>query len=152
MVGQAKHDCYDKAAELLARRPHFRQELASKLLSRSFSDDEVDLTLDKLTEQGHLDDRRHALDLASGRFQRKGFGPRRIRAELERRGVSSEIASVISETVFPDRDSQVEAGRIVLQKRRLSEELNRQKVARHLERKGYSKSVILQLLEEIRTT
>ena len=152
MVGQTRSDCYDKAAELLARRPHFRQELASKLLARSFSLEEVDLTLDRLAEQSLLDDHQNALDLTSGRFQRKGFGPRRVRAELERRGVSSDIATSVLQTVFPDRESEVEFGRKAMLKWRFSVDEDRHKVARHLERKGYSKSVILQLLDEIRTT
>ena len=152
MVQQTRTDCYDKAAELLARRPHFRQEMAAKLLSRSFSLEEVDLTLDRLAEQSLLDDHQNALDLASGRFQRKGFGPRRVRAELERRGVSSDIAPLVLETVFPDRESEVVSARKAMLKWRFSVEEDRHKVARHLERKGYSKSVILQLLDEIRTT
>ncbi|MGB6641572.1 MAG: RecX family transcriptional regulator, partial [Thermoanaerobaculia bacterium] len=79
-------DCYTKAQELLARRPHFRRELAVKLASRKFSPEEVETTLARLAEQGYLDDLEHAFDLARGPLQRKGFGPRRLRYELERRG------------------------------------------------------------------
>ena len=48
--------CYEKAVQLLASRPHFRRELAGKLLQRGYPADEMEATLDRLTEQGYLDD------------------------------------------------------------------------------------------------
>ena len=82
-----------KAMELLAIRDHFRAELAAKLRRRGFSPAEIAAALDRCEAMGYLDDAR-----AAGRFvevwaARKGWGPRRIRAELERRGVAGEIAA-----------------------------------------------------------
>ena len=49
---------YEKAIELLARRPHSRAELAQKLLHPryAFVQQACDEALEKLTELGYLDD------------------------------------------------------------------------------------------------
>jgi regulatory protein len=145
----AKGDCYDKAIELLARRPHFREELASKLLRRRFPHDEIDDAIARVDREGHLDDHRNALNLVSGPFRRKGFGPRRMRVDLERRGVACETVSLVLDEVFPDRESEIAAARATVERGRFSQGVDRAKVGRHLERKGYSAGVILQLLEEL---
>lgn len=149
MAKSPRGDCYDKAIELLARRPHFREELASKLLTRRFPHAEIDDAIARVDREGHLDDHRNALNLASGSMRRKGFGPRRIRADLERRGVASETVSLVLDEVFPDRESEVASAKAAVERQRFSDEVDRVKVARHLERKGYSAGVILQLLEEL---
>jgi regulatory protein len=139
-------DCYTKAQELLARRPHFRRELAVKLASRSFSDEEIESALTRLAEQGYLDDLEHALDLARGSLQRKGYGPRRLRYELDRRGAPEKVVDEVVEAVMADGEL-VPARRVAA--RWLSRgNRDRQALARHLDRKGYSTGVILQVLEE----
>ena len=146
---RAKGNCYDKAIELLARRPHFREELASKLQTRGFPHDEIDDAVARVDREGHLDDHRNALNLASGPFRRKGFGPRRMRVDLERRGVASETVSLVLDEVFPDRETEIASAREAVERGRFSQEVDRLKVGRHLERKGYSAGIILQILEEL---
>lgn len=149
MTGSPRDDCFDKAIDLLARRPHFRRELASKLLQRGFAADEVDSALDRAESRGLLDDRQNALNLAAGSMSRKGFGPRRMRATLEAKGVDSDIALAVVGEVYPSRDSELEAARMAVERWRFSRHEERRKVGRHLERKGYSTSVVLQVLEEL---
>ncbi|MEJ2084100.1 MAG: regulatory protein RecX [Acidobacteriota bacterium] len=133
----------------MARRPHFRQELSTKLLARGFSDELISATLDRVDEEGLIDDRQNALTLAFGAMRRKGFGPRRMRANLETKGVDSEIAAEVVEEVFPDREAEVEAARTTIARWRFSRSVDRAKAGRHLERKGYSTGVVLQVLEEL---
>ncbi len=140
-------DCYTKAQELLARRPHFRRALAVKLASRKFSDEDIETALARLAEQGYLDDQEHAFDLARGPLQRKGYGPRRLRHELERRGAPEEVVDAVLAAVLADGEltpARQAAERWVSRGKR-----DRQALARHLDRKGYSKGVILRVLEEL---
>lgn len=140
-------DCYTKAQELLARRPHFRRALAVKLASRKFSDEDIETVLARLAEQGYLDDQEHAFDLARGPLQRKGYGPRRLRHELERRGAPEEVVDAVLAAVLADGEltpARQAAERWVSRGKR-----DRQALARHLDRKGYSKGVILRVLEEL---
>lgn len=149
MTASPRDDCFDKAIELLARRPHFRRELASKLLTRGFDHDEVESVLDRVDDRGLLDDRQNAEILATGSLKRKGFGPRRMRATLESKGVDRELALTVVGEIFPNRESEVEAARIAVQRWRFSRREERAKVGRHLERKGYSTGVVLQVLDEL---
>ena len=139
--------CYEKALRLLARRPHFRQELARKLTSRGFPRREVEAALERLEARGHLNDRRCALDLASGPLRRKGFGPRRVRAELARRGAPEKAIEEAVSSSFAEgelsRARDLAARWLGTRGRRLAA------LGRHLDRKGYSKQVILQVLDEL---
>lgn len=145
-------DCYDKALQLLARRPHFRLELARKLLTRKFREDQVEQVLTRLEQQGLIDDDRQAIELTLGPLTRKGYGPRRMRAELERRGVSSELAVAAVTEAFPTPESELEAARLAAERLSRRSGTSTPRLARTLERRGFSTRVILQLLEELETS
>ena len=74
------------AMDALARREHSREELRRKLLARDLPTDEVEAALDALQAEGLASDARFAEAFVTAR-SRRGQGPRRIRAELEARGV-----------------------------------------------------------------
>ena len=142
-------DCHDKALELVARRPHFRRELDQKLFRRGFSRDEIELTLEGLSRTGLVDDLGHARDLALGPMARKDFGPRRVRAELMRRGVAEEVAETVVSETFSGPEEELRRGREAALKRTRTSAMDTSKLGRYLDRKGYSKTVILRILEEI---
>lgn len=74
------------ALKLLAAREHSRLELSRKLETRGFDRAEIDTLLDRLTASGALDESRLAQVYVAERI-RKGFGPLRIRAELQQKGL-----------------------------------------------------------------
>jgi len=78
------------ALRLLARREHSERELRHKLTGRKFGDDIIDTVVAELVAQGLLSDRRFADAYARGRYER-GFGPLRIQAELQERGVTADL-------------------------------------------------------------
>ena len=82
----------DKAIELLARREHSRYELHHKLRSREFPSDEIEVCLEQLEQEKLLSDERFAEAYVRMRG-RNGFGPVRIRCELNGRGIGDELAS-----------------------------------------------------------
>jgi regulatory protein len=83
---------YDTALKLLARRDHFRAELADKLRTRGHSEDDVEAVLDRLADLGLLDDERLASRFAELRAVDRGWGPRRLELELRKRGVDRHLA------------------------------------------------------------
>jgi regulatory protein len=83
---------YDKALKLLARRDHFRAELAEKLRTRGFSEDDIEAALDRLAGLGLVDDQRLAGRFAELRAVDRGWGPRRLELELRKRGVDRHLA------------------------------------------------------------
>jgi regulatory protein len=73
---------------LLARREHSQRELVDKLAVRGFSREQVLPVLAGMAEQRWQDDGRFAESYARQRMA-KGYGPIRIQAELQQRGIDS---------------------------------------------------------------
>ncbi len=78
------------AIRLLAIREHSRMELRRKLQSRCEVPALLESVLDELELRGYLSDARFAEQYVNSRKQ-KGFGPVRIRQELQERGVDSSL-------------------------------------------------------------
>lgn len=74
------------ALRLLARREHSRQELALKLRQRQTPDAIIDRVLDDYEHEGWLSDERFS-DVYGRQRRDLGYGPMRIRSELQQRGV-----------------------------------------------------------------
>lgn len=79
------------AIRLLAIREHSRVELRRKLRSRCEAPTLLEQVLDGLEQQDYLSDARFVEQYVSSR-KLKGFGPVRIRQELQERGVASTLA------------------------------------------------------------
>jgi regulatory protein len=79
------------AIQLLTVREHSRYELQRKLNRRYTDEALVELTLDGLEESGLLSDGRFTEQYVNQRM-RKGYGPLRIRQELQERGIASELS------------------------------------------------------------
>ena len=74
--------------DLLARREHSRRELETKLMRRGFHGPVVQDVLDDLEQTNLLSDARFAAAYVESRAAR-GFGPLRILAELQQRGIDA---------------------------------------------------------------
>ena len=77
------------AMDLLAQREHGRAELARKLRRRGAPPELIDSALDRLAEEGLLDESRYLESFIAARA-RAGYGPLRIREELAQRGLPRE--------------------------------------------------------------
>ena len=80
--------CRRRAMDLLARREHTRLELERKLADREFDSIVIGDVLDRLQEDGLLDEDRFIESFVRTRVG-KGHGPARIQAELGQRGIDS---------------------------------------------------------------
>lgn len=76
------------ALRLLARREHSRFELAAKLRQRRLPADLANKVLDEFETEGWLSDERFA-DVYARQRMDSGYGPIRIRSELQQRGIHS---------------------------------------------------------------
>lgn len=77
------------ALRLLARREHSRQELATKLRQREIEAVIIERVLDEYEESDWLSDIRFA-DVYARHRRDLAYGPVKIRAELQQRGISFE--------------------------------------------------------------
>ena len=95
------------AMDLLARREHGRVELARKLLRSGAEPEVVDAALDRLAEQGLLNEDRY-LDSYVASKARSGYGPARIREQLAQRGLSREAISQALDEAEVDWPAQLQ--------------------------------------------
>ena len=71
---------------LLSRREHSQQELLDKLASKGFDRTETQVIVDELAAQGWQSNQRFAESYSRYRI-RKGYGPIKIKSELQQRGI-----------------------------------------------------------------
>lgn len=79
-----------KAIELLMRKPQSRRELGRKLLEWEASQEEAEGICDRMEELGYLNEAEYAGRIVR-HYTAKGFGERKLRDELYRRGIPREL-------------------------------------------------------------
>jgi regulatory protein len=102
-------DAYARCLGLLGRRPRSRAEFERYLRGRKLYAGEIALVLDRLTEQGWIDDRKFAREWVDNRQE---FRPRSARAlgmELRRMGVSDDDARDALEGTQDDKAARTAA-------------------------------------------
>ncbi len=148
-----KADVLAVALRILTRRDHSEAELRRKLQERGFDDSEADAALLKMRGLGYLDDRRFARQWAESAIRNgRGFGPR-IRLELLRRGVAEAIIGEVLAFLNGDYQERQVLETLVARKfgtfdYRRSEEREKRRVVAYLQRRGFSLSLILDVLHE----
>jgi regulatory protein len=142
--------CYERAARLLAGRPHFRAELAAKLRQRGYPEEEIAAALDRLAEQGYLDEAKTAAGFVAHRRERGGEGKLRLRAELQKRGAAAEAIDEALSGLGEEDD--LAAARDAAERwsrgGRAGKGDDPLALARHLARKGFPRHAIVALLQE----
>ncbi len=146
MTARPAPTCYDKAVELLARRPHFELELARKLGARGYPREAVEETFARLRRLGYIDDRKTAAAFVSQRLGHGGLGRARLLSELKERGVTHEMALDVVDAALPGDD--IDVAREVARRWRSRGGSDPRALARHLARKGFSSASIARLLDD----
>ncbi|MEM9596162.1 MAG: regulatory protein RecX [Acidobacteriota bacterium] len=136
----------DKALDLLSRRSHFRQELETKLRARGFDPGDIDGALDTLEGEGYLDDRSTAEQWVAQRLRRRPEGPRKLLAELRRRGADSEVASDALRHL--GAAEELDLARQATERKFGDEEVDGNTLGRFLDRRGFHSSTIARILRD----
>ena len=82
----------------MARRAYSEAELRDRLSAAGYETDMVESTLERLQSLGLIDDAAFASQWVEQRADRKGLGSRRLRAELEKKGVATDVIDSIIES------------------------------------------------------
>lgn len=126
----------EKALALLTRKPQSRRELGRKLREWEASDQEAEAICDRLEELGYLNDGQYAA-LVVRHYAARGYGEKKLREELYRRGVPRDCWDGALEGL----SGPEEAIDAFLQKKLRGAELSDPKVRRRaadaLARRGY---------------
>ena len=130
----------EKALELLTRKPQSRWELERKLKEWGASPEEGESICGRLEELGFLNDASYAVQVVE-HYSAKGFGVKKLRDELYRRGVPR----ALWEQALEHAEDPADAIDAFLAKKLTGREGDRkelQKVSAALARRGYSWSEI----------
>jgi regulatory protein len=99
---------YEKALRLLTVRSRTRKELKQRLVAERFSDKVAEQVLERLVSAGLIDDKKFAIDRARAMGKGKGWGPRKLRSDLLKKGIENEaIDEAISQAYGTQSCTQV---------------------------------------------
>lgn len=141
----------ERAISLLARREHSQLELTQKLIVKGYSRVEVETELASLAREGLQSDERYTEAYVRQRIQ-SGFGPRRIIAELQQRGISD---SLIQRHVPQDEQFWWETLSQLWQRKYDSEVLDEQAYARRarfLMQRGFDVAQVYRWMQKCQNT
>lgn len=134
------------AMDLLARREHGRVELTRKLLQRGACPEMIDVALDRLTEDNLLSESRYLESYISYRA-RSGYGPLRIREELNQRGLArSDIEQALRECGFNWQEQLEDTWRRKFSGQLPEDARERARQGRFLSYRGYPLDMVGRLL------
>jgi regulatory protein len=142
------------ALTYISYKARTEQEVRRKLARKEFDEVVADRTVARLYEIGYLDDGSYARSFVEGRFRNKGYGPQRLRRDLQKRGVAARHIDAALAEVLEDEEV-LDAARAHAEKRwaRLARESDpykrRKKLTDYLLRRGFAYETIRRVVEEV---
>ncbi len=141
----------NSALRILTGRDHSRYELVQKLKQRGFSPDIIEKVVLECQRLDYVDDNRTSR-VYIRQLMRKGYGAKRIRVELKRKGLSERPDQGVISQMISDIDELEVAGRIFKKnikrfEREIDPRKRKNKIYRFLLARGFSAETIGNLLK-----
>jgi regulatory protein len=135
-----------RAFKLLSLRDHSRRELSDKLLRKGFSISVAENVIRDLEDRGFLNDMDFGKDFVRHCQVVRNLGPRAIRAELYKRGITGESV----DEVLDEYSGEIEKEKLLaIVRRKFENGYTREKVYNYLRRKGYFSDIIFSAIKEV---
>ena len=131
---------YLTALTQLARRELSEAQLRQRLSRRGFPPDDIDGAIDRLRQDGSLDDARVAAAIARSQLSIKKRGARRVRREIEAAGITSALAERAVAEVYAEVDADALMAAAIdrrLGTRRLDDDREMARLYRYLVGQGF---------------
>jgi regulatory protein len=144
-------DGYLLALRLLTGQDYTALALQRKLLARKFTPESTRAVLEQLGREGLLNDQRYAERFVAAARETGRFTGYRLRQELQRRGVPSEVADELLQDP-PDLGDELEQARQLVSRRyrgfhpQSADEPEKRRISGFLQRRGYPVSIIMQVI------
>ena len=143
------------AVRLLSRRDHTRLEIEQKLKQRGYNREIIQDVAAECERLNYIDDERTA-KVYIRQLIRRGFGFRRIRLELNRKGLKGDRFEPIINASRLEFDEHEIANRVLQKKMKSFEreedsKKRRDKIYRFLYSRGFSEPIISKLVREFIT-
>ena len=137
-----------RALNLISYRRRSESELRRRL-SEHHSEDAVDLTIDRLKEQGLIDDASFAREWSDSRARRSPRSSRAILRELSEKGVPRRVAEAAVDDLDDETTAREAAVRFARRLTDASYEQFHRRLWGHLQRRGYSRSVARRIVFDL---
>jgi len=140
------------ALRILTARDHSKYELTQKLKQRGFKPEDIAKAVSECERFDYINDERTS-GVYIRQLIRKGYGLKRIRHEMKKKGLRGQrIQNILSETVS-DADERESAGRILKKNiKRFERETDlkkrRDKIYRFLYARGFSQETIIKIFDK----
>jgi len=131
---------YLTALQQLARRELSEAQLRQRLSRRKFTPEDIDSAIDRLRQDGSLDDARVAAAIARSQLSIKKRGARRVRREIEAAGITSALAERAVAEVYAEVDADALMAAAIdrrLGTRRLDDDREMARLYRYLVGQGF---------------
>lgn len=150
LVAQDSHEiAYQRALNLLCNRPHSEAEIHKKLKEHEFSEDTINSVIERLRQNGLINDKNFAQAWIENRCERRPRSRRALTYELRKRGVDPETIEQLIESV----DDEEMAYRVATKRARKTNNLDwnefRQMIFRHLSQRGFNLDVITLVTDRV---
>ena len=150
-LGDLENEVFEEAAEILperareylARYPKTSAEFIDHFTRKGYPETLVKGELDALREEGFLDDRKVARQHIRRRAEKKHYGRYKILAELKEKGIPKNEAQDLLHELYPPSAERERAREYARQ----NDDLEKRKLASRLENRGFSSSVIGEVLD-----
>jgi len=144
-----------KAFLYLGRRQHSASELRIKLKQKGYETELINEVIEDLINKNYLNDKEFAKMFAEEKIKLKLWGEQKLRSELIKRGIKSEIISDALRDIISD-EAQVNNALILatkkydtLRNRNLDKKVIKQKLITFLNSRGYNFDVIKEICDEL---
>ncbi len=145
-------ECNRKALDFLSIRNRSYREMENYLFKKGFSRDIIKGVLNKLNENGYIDDLEFAKKLITYKMKRKVVGKNLLKKELFRKGISREIVKRAIKETGSDRIDSEEVYQLA--KKKLEGLKNKKNIAPklfyYLNQRGFESDVIHNVIERLK--
>lgn len=149
------HEEFEKAKELalryLTRRMRSEYELTLYLRKKEVPEIALKRSISYCRERGYINDEEYASMLVRDMINLNRYGINKIRLQLHKRGVSTEIIKNVLANQIHDSDQLKNAFELAKKKMRTIKDKTKakEKIYRFLQQRGFSYSVINQALKDL---
>lgn len=139
-----------QSLRLLNFRPRSSTEIRHKLTEKGFEPDVIDLTLQRLLENGLLDDARFAKNWVESRSMSHPRGRRVLALELKQKGIAEEVIQTTLEKTNDEEDLAYQSGQKQARKLVGLEKMEfRNRLGAYLARRGFSYDVAAPVVQRL---
>jgi len=144
-----------RAFRYLGRRQYSTSELRIKLKQKGYETEYINEVLDDLKKKNYLDDTKFAEMFVEEKIKLKLWGEQKLKSELIKRGIKSEIISDILRDKISDEDKLNNAMIIAskkydtLKNRNVKNDVIKRKLVTFLNSRGYNYDVIKEVCDDL---